>query len=236
MLFRQSFEKNLNFASKDYKSYMDPATSADATSYKQTGGGGRHLEIYDAVHLDDDDDATQTAQNPFSDTDTYPPPPHRHRTGQAGAGAVGGVAASGGGGRPYSIDGVTQSSSSVSRQMLEVNEIDYETAVAPMDDLYDSTTKDMYLTDSDSMNSAGGMGAGAGGPPGYKGGGSTQQLVAPRSTSHRGKPPSAAAANLAFVDSPRTSIYSSNNSQVSGNQIHCEKAFRQTKQNNLHTT
>ena len=92
------------------------------------------------------------------------------------------------------------------RQMVEVNEIDYETAVAPMDEMLEH--KDMY--DTDSMNSSGG--AGGTGPAGYKMGGSTQALVS--SSSAKGKKGAMAGSNLSFVDSPMNSLYSSNNSQV----------------------
>ena len=54
--FRQSFEQNpVNFASKNYKSYLDPVDA-----YKPSD---RHLQLYNNVVMDD---ATSTQENPFA--------------------------------------------------------------------------------------------------------------------------------------------------------------------------
>ena len=103
--------------------------------------------------------------------------------------------------------------------MVEVNEIDYETAVAPMEDMLDH--KDMY--DTDSMNSSGGTGGASSGATGYKGmGGSTQKLV-PSSMKGR-KGAAMGGSNLSFVDSPMNSLYSSNNSQVRERFFSCSQS------------
>ena len=47
------------------------------------------------------------------------------------------------GGSHYTINGVTHSATSVRRQMHEVNEIQYETAVAPIED-FDSQRESDY--------------------------------------------------------------------------------------------
>ena len=154
------------------RSYVD---DPKMTQYKQNAA--HHLALYNNIHADDDTNSTRPQENPFIPDDSYDATYANMdmNCNQAFASDAESLAPSL---APAARD-------TLRRHMHTVHEIEYETAVAPIDHVTDDSSTDSLQSSAPSVSGSANT---------YLTGGSTQNLVTPKGTLRK-------KSSVSFIDS-----------------------------------